>query len=120
MAPESLSWKRHFSVRKLIFYFFFYGFHVALFAIGWWKQQSDIRLAGLNTLKYSVWFSRGAGLVLSVDVLLILLPMCRTMLRFIRPQIRWLPLDESQWFHRQVAYQILFWTAVHCASHYVK
>ena len=107
-------------MRKLIFYFLFYGFHITLFAIGWWKQAIDPRLAGLNTLQYSVWFSRGAGLVLSVDVMVILLPMCRTMLRYVRPKLRWLPLDESQWFHRQVAYQLAIWTSVHTASHYVK
>lgn len=85
-----------------------------------WKQTNDERLAALNTLTFSVWFSRGAGLALSVDVLLILLPMCRNLLRIIRPKIKWLALDESQWFHRQVAYSLLFWTIVHVASHYVK
>lgn len=87
--------------------------------VGRWKQASDIRLAGLNTLTFSVWLSRGAGLVLSVDVLLILLPMCRTLLRYIRPKIRWLPLDESKWFHRQVAYSILIFTIIHVCAHYV-
>ena len=85
-----------------------------------WKQASDPRLAGLNSLTFSVWISRGAGLVLSVDVALILLPMCRNILRYIRPKIKFLPLDESQWFHRQVAYSLLFWTIFHVAAHYVK
>jgi NADPH oxidase len=67
-----------------------------------------------------VWLSRGAGLVLSVDGTLILLPMCKIALRYIRPKIRWLPLDESQWFHRQVAYSLLLWTIVHVSAHYVK
>ena len=67
-----------------------------------------------------MWISRGAGLVLSLDTLLILLPMCRTILRLVRPKIRWLPLDESIWFHRQVAYTMLFWTATHTLGHYVK
>ena len=84
------------------------------------KQQDDPRLAGLNTLTYSVWLSRGAGLVLSVDGAMILLPMCRNLLRFIRPKMRFLPLDESQWFHRQVAYSILFYTIIHVTAHYVK
>jgi NADPH oxidase len=66
-----------------------------------------------------VWLSRGAGLVLSVDGLLILLPMCRNLLRFIRPKIRFLPLDESQWFHRQCAYAILLFTIIHVSAHYV-
>jgi NADPH oxidase 1 len=85
-----------------------------------WKQENDPRLAGLNTLKYSVWLSRGAGLCLSVDGAVILLPMCRNLLRFIRPKIRFIPLDESQWFHRQVAYTMLFYTIIHVCAHYVK
>ena len=83
------------------------------------KQADDPRLAGLNTLTFSVWISRGAGLVLSVDVLLILLPMCRNLMRFIRPKLRFLPLDESQWFHRQCAYSLLFFTILHVCAHYV-
>lgn len=64
--------------------------------------------------------SRGAGLVLACDVTLILLPMCRTILRVIRPKIKWIPLDESQWFHRQVAYAMLVFAIVHTTAHYVK
>lgn len=84
------------------------------------KQEDDPRLSGLNTLTFSVWISRGAGLVLSVDGAMILLPMCRNILRYVRPKVRFLPLDESQWFHRQVAYSMLFYTIVHTAGHYVK
>ncbi|KAK1080543.1 hypothetical protein LTR33_005458 [Friedmanniomyces endolithicus] len=105
--------------RKLLFYTIFHLFHVFLFIFGWYKQATTGSLAALNSLHFSVWFSRGAGLVLSVDVLLSLLPMCRNLLRIIRPKIRWLPLDESQWFHRQVAYSLLFWTIVHVSAHYV-
>lgn len=83
-------------------------------------QASNPKLAALNTIGYSVWISRGAGLVLSVDATLILLPMCRNLIRWIRPQIRWLPLDESTWFHRQVAYALLVFTVIHTAAHYVK
>ncbi|KAK2783711.1 hypothetical protein FQN53_008977 [Emmonsiellopsis sp. PD_33] len=112
-------WKSHFNGSKLIFYFLFHGMQIGLFAYGWWKQAGDPRLAPLNKLTFSVWLSRGAGLVLSVDGALILLPMCRTLLRWVRPKFRWLPLDESQWFHRQVAYSLLFFTIVHTTSHYV-
>lgn len=85
-----------------------------------WKQISDQRLAGLNTLTFSVWISRGAGLALSVDGAIILLPMCKNVLRWIRPKLRVLPLDEAQWFHRQVAYSLLFYTILHVSAHYVK
>lgn len=104
---------------KLLFNFLFHGFHAGLFVLGWKLQQENEKLAGLNTLKYSVWISRGAGLVLSVDVAMILLPMCRNILRYIRPKLRFLPLDESQWFHRQVAYSLLFYTIAHVCAHYV-
>jgi NADPH oxidase 1 len=105
--------------RKLLFFTLWWTFQWGIFALGWWKQQDDIRLAALNTLTFSVWLSRGAGLILSVDVMLILLPMCRTLLRFVRPKFRWLPLDESQWFHRQCAYSLLFFTCIHVLAHYV-
>lgn len=110
---------RLFTPRKIVFYLLFWGFHWGIFAYGWWKQAGDIRLAALNGLQYSVWISRGAGLVLSVDTMCIVLPMCRNILRMIRPKIRWLPLDESQWFHRQIAYAMLFFTICHTGAHYV-
>ncbi|KAJ9314481.1 hypothetical protein DTO271D3_5219 [Paecilomyces variotii] len=104
---------------KLLFYFLFHGLHLALFAVGWYLQETSKKLTLLNLLNFSVWISRGAGLALSVDGTLILLPMCRTLLRIVRPKIKWLPLDESIWFHRQVAYSLLFWTIVHACGHYV-
>jgi NADPH oxidase len=85
-----------------------------------YKQESDPRLAGLNTLQYSVWLSRGAGLVLTFDGTLILVPVCRTIMRFLRPKIRFIPLDENIWFHRQLAYAILVFSIIHTSAHYVK
>lgn len=85
-----------------------------------WKQNADVKLAPLNTLKWSVWMSRGAGLVLAFDGTFILLPVCRTIVRAIRPKIRFLPLDENLWFHRQVAYAMLLFTIIHVTSHYIK
>lgn len=111
--------KKQFTVPKLSFYFIFWGIHFFLFGYGWYKQASDPRLAGLNGLKFSVWISRGAGLVLSFDGLFILLPVCRTLVRWLRPKIRFIPLDENLWFHRQVAYAMLFFTVAHVTAHYV-
>jgi len=79
-----------------------------------------VHLAGLNTLKFSVWLSRGAGLVLAFDGALILAPMLRNIIRVVRPKLTWLfPADENIWFHRQVAYSMAFWAMVHTTSHYV-
>ncbi|GAA5939361.1 hypothetical protein JCM1841_006714 [Sporobolomyces salmonicolor] len=108
------------SGRRLLWSIFFYLGHLALFVYGWEKQEHDPRLAGLNSLKFSVWISRGAGLCLGVDGLFIVLPTLRNVLRVLRPGLTWLvPLDENIWFHRQFAYSILFWTIVHTTAHYV-
>lgn len=118
--PHRRSWLRaQFTAPKVLFYAIFHGLHILIFIIGWYIQETDQRLAVLNELHFSVWISRGAGLCLTFDVTFILAPMLRNLLRFIRPKIRWLPLDETQWFHRQVAYSLLFWTIVHTASHFV-
>ncbi|KAL1962178.1 hypothetical protein VTN77DRAFT_524 [Rasamsonia byssochlamydoides] len=114
-----MDWSSYFAPSKLVFYFFFWGTHITLFCVGWYLQATDKKLAALNTLKFSVWISRGAGLALSFDGALILLPMCRNLLRYVRPKIRWLPLDESIWFHRQVAYAMLIFTIIHTSAHYV-
>ncbi|MCJ1350262.1 MAG: hypothetical protein MMC33_000243 [Icmadophila ericetorum] len=111
--------KRELTGWRFVFNFFFHGGHWASFAAGWYFQETNPRLKALNTLHESVWISRGAGLNLSFDALMICVPMCRTLLRWVRPKMRWLPLDENQWFHRQVAYQMLFWTVVHVCCHYV-
>jgi NADPH oxidase len=77
-------------------------------------------LPGLSKLKYSVLISRGAAVPLSLDLMLLLLPMCRITITQLRLLIKWIPLEESAWFHRQVAYTMLFYTTVHTAAHYVK
>ena len=120
MAVKQRSWlTAQLTWRKVSFYTLFHGLHLFLFVFGWYLQASNNKLAALNDLHFSVWFSRGAGLCLSVDILMITLPMCRNILRVVRPKVRWLPLDESQWFHRQVAYSMLLWTTVHVSAHYV-
>jgi NADPH oxidase 1 len=106
--------------RRLAFNVFFYGTHLFIFAYGWYSQATNERLAGLNTLKISVWTSRGAGLVLAYDGGLILIPMLRNVIRVVRPKLAWLfPADENIWFHRQVAYSMAFWAMVHTTAHYV-
>jgi len=106
--------------RRLLFNILFYGSHIFFFAYGWHSQATNKKLAGLNSLKWSVWSSRGAGLVLAYDGGLILLPMLRNIIRVIRPKLAWaFPADENIWFHRQVAYQMSFWAMVHTTAHYV-
>ncbi|KEF52784.1 NADPH oxidase [Exophiala aquamarina CBS 119918] len=103
--------------RNLAFHILFWGLHWGLFAYGWY-QQDDARLAPLNELQYSIWISRGSGLVLSLDALLLPLPMCRNILTFLRPRLRSF-LDDPQWIHRQIAYATLSFTIIHVSCHYI-
>lgn len=86
------------TLRRLIFNILFYGSHFGLFAYGWYSQETNKRLDGLNSLKYSVWISRGAGLALAYDGGLIMLPMLRNIIRALRPKFTWLmAMDENIW-----------------------
>jgi len=106
--------------RRLAFNVIFYGLHFFFFGYGWHSQAINTKLAALNGLKYSVWTSRGAGLVLAFDGGLILIPMLRNIIKVVRPKVTWLfPADENIWFHRQVAYSMAFWAMVHTTAHYV-
>lgn len=117
---ESFIQREFLNPRRLLFNILWYGSHFFVFGYGWWSQQTNARLAGLNTLKWSVWTSRGAGLVLAYDGFMILVPMLRNIIRIIRPKFTWLfPADENIWFHRQVAYSLAFWSMVHTTAHYV-
>jgi len=106
--------------RRLAFNVIFYGLHFFFFGYGWHSQATNTKLAALNGLKFSVWTSRGAGLVLAFDGGLILIPMLRNVIKVVRPKVTWLfPADENIWFHRQVAYSMAFWAMVHTTAHYV-
>lgn len=106
-------------LRTIVFWALWPAVQIAVFSFGWISQMTDDRLAALNTLRYSVWTSRGAGLVLAMDGVLILLPVLRNIICAIRPKLRWLPLDDNIFFHKQVAYSFAFFTLLHVTAHYV-
>lgn len=44
--------------------------------------------------------------------------MLRNLIRVVRPGLAWVfPIDESIWFHRQIAYSLLFFTILHTTAH---
>lgn len=46
------------------------------------------------------------------------LTVLRNILRAIRPSLNFiLPMDENLWFHRQIAYSMLFFTIIHTTAH---
>jgi len=119
MAPSFI--ERELSPKRLMFWIFWFGSHIGLFTYGFIKQRDDPELAQLTAIGLSVMTSRGAGLCLAYDGALILLPVCRNIIRYLRLTFlnRIIPFDENIWFHRQVAYAMLFWTLVHTFAHYI-
>ncbi|KAJ3178698.1 hypothetical protein HDU85_005101 [Gaertneriomyces sp. JEL0708] len=109
------------TVRKAVFYFLWVLFHGACFTYGFLKQKEDKELALLNLLQYSVWSSRGAGFALAVDCALLVLPMCRNLIRMIRGTFinKYIPFDQNIFFHKCAAYSMLFFTLVHVNAHYM-
>ncbi|KAJ3117532.1 hypothetical protein HK098_006239 [Nowakowskiella sp. JEL0407] len=107
--------------RRVIFYFFWFATHAALFIYGFFKQKNDPGLTLLNSLGWNVFTSRGAGLVLAYDCALLLLPVCRNMIRVLRstPLNKIIPFDDNIYFHKSSAYAMLFFTWVHTNAHYV-
>ncbi|KAJ2478799.1 hypothetical protein IWW56_003488 [Coemansia sp. RSA 2131] len=64
--------------------------------------------------------ARAAALALHINTALVLLPVCRTVISWIRttPLNRIIPFDHAQLFHKVIGYSILLFTLIHAASHY--
>jgi NADPH oxidase len=110
-----------FIARKIAFWTFWFLTHWGLFVWGWFKQMNDRELDHLNMLKWSVWTSRGAGIVLAYDATILLLPMCRNFVRILRGTRlnKVIPFDEAIFFHKQAAFSMLFYTILHGNAHYI-
>ncbi|KAF8574915.1 NADPH oxidase B [Ramaria rubella] len=65
--------------------------------------------------------ARTAALVLHVNVIFILLPICRNFISILRhtPLNSIIPFDKNITFHKATAWAIVFWTVVHIAAHMV-
>ncbi|KAJ2448372.1 hypothetical protein EV183_005476 [Coemansia sp. RSA 2336] len=64
--------------------------------------------------------ARAAALALHINTALVLLPICRTVISWIRttPLNRIIPFDHAVLFHKVIGYSIMLFTLVHAASHY--
>src|SRR5262249_3362373 len=67
----------------------------------------------------AVQIARGAGACLKLDAALILVPMLRLMLSWVRraPSLRFLPVDDAPKFHRLLGHAILGFGLVHTVAH---
>ena len=65
--------------------------------------------------------ARTAALILHVDVIFILLPVCRNFISLVRrtPLNSFIPFDKNITFHKATAWSIVLWSAVHIGAHMV-
>ncbi|KAF9897695.1 hypothetical protein BX616_005137 [Lobosporangium transversale] len=110
------------TTRRYAFFIIWFILHVILFIFGVLRVKLNDDLINLNApLNWSLWVARGGGMCLIWDCCLILLPVCRNILRILRVSFinKLIPIDENIWFHKITAYSILFCTIVHTIGHYV-
>ncbi|KAF9142928.1 hypothetical protein BGX30_001835 [Mortierella sp. GBA39] len=110
------------TTRRYLFFITWFILHVVLFIFGVLRVKNDKNLINLNgPLNYSLWIARGGGICLIWDCSIILLPVCRNILRILRVSFlnKLIPIDENIWFHKITAYSIVVCTAIHAISHYV-
>ncbi|KAG0029728.1 hypothetical protein BGZ82_007789, partial [Podila clonocystis] len=108
--------------RRYAFFITWFVLHVILFIFGIFRVKNGENLEWLNKpLNWSLWIARGGGMCLIWDCCLILLPVCRNILRILRVSFlnNLIPIDENIWFHKITAYSILFCTVIHSVAHYV-
>ncbi|KAF9451093.1 NADPH oxidase isoform 2 [Macrolepiota fuliginosa MF-IS2] len=84
-------------------------------------QLKDNSVNARNTFGVTFPIARTAALVLHVDVIFILLPVCRNFISLLRrtPLNDIIPFDKNITFHKATAWSIVFWTVVHIAAHMV-
>ncbi|KAJ2459902.1 hypothetical protein GGF42_001174 [Coemansia sp. RSA 2424] len=105
--------------------YLYFGFWIVI-------QALLFSLAIVNYLYYPMWqdmynllgmsfiTARSSALALHVDTALVLFPICRTVISWIRttPLNRIIPFDHATLFHMVIGYSIVFFTLVHAGSHY--
>jgi NADPH oxidase len=98
------------------------GFVVYFGEYACWFETDANGGAGCVAAPLAVCFAKGAGMCLNINCALIVLPMCRrflTWLRSIRPVRRAVPLDLAYDAHIVLGWTIAAFTFVHVTCHYI-
>lgn len=107
---------------RRIFFGVFLLLHLLVAIMGTLHYGLKSNLSGARATFGSTFvIARSAALVLHVDVIFILLPICRNFISMLRrtPLNDVIPFDKNITFHKSVAWSIVFFTAVHVGAHMV-
>ncbi|GAA94526.1 hypothetical protein E5Q_01178 [Mixia osmundae IAM 14324] len=108
--------------RRRIFFGVFLIVQTLVFVLGFVNYAySDNFDNARATFHITYPIARAAALTLHFDLALILLPVCRNMISFLRntPLGAVIPFDSNITFHKAVAWSMVFFTAVHVTAHMV-
>ncbi|KAG8836196.1 hypothetical protein FRC17_009539 [Serendipita sp. 399] len=104
---------------KLVLGFYIF-LHLLVFVMGFLHYQLKDSFSGVRDLVgFGFVFARTAALVLHIDVIFILFPICRNFISLLRqtPLNSFIPFDESVRFHIATAWSIVLFSVVHIIAH---
>ncbi|KAF5313418.1 hypothetical protein D9611_008566 [Ephemerocybe angulata] len=127
-APGTRGWKSRFDVwminegGKQLFFGVWIFLHLLVAVFGFLHYQlKDNSQGARDTFGITFPIARTAALVLHVDVIFILLPVCRNFVSMLRRTALndIIPFDKNITFHKATAWSIVIGSAVHTAAHMV-
>ncbi|KIK61511.1 hypothetical protein GYMLUDRAFT_243674 [Collybiopsis luxurians FD-317 M1] len=107
---------------KQMFFVVWILLHLLVIAFGFLNYQlKDNTVNARATFGITYPIARAAALVLHVDVIFILLPVCRNLISLLRrtPLNDIIPFDENLTLHKATAWSIVVFTVVHIVAHMV-
>jgi predicted ferric reductase len=107
---------------KRLFFFIWIFLHLLVAVFGFINYQlRDSFTIARSNFGITFAFARAAALVLHVDVIFILIPVCRNFISLLRrtPLNSIIPFDKNITFHKATAWSIVVGTVVHILAHMV-
>ncbi|KAI3613221.1 nadph oxidase isoform 2 [Moniliophthora roreri] len=107
---------------RQIFFGVWIFLHILVAALGFINYQFKDNLQNARrTFGFTYAIARTAALVLHVNVIFILLPVCRNFVSLLRrtPLNNIIPFDKNVTFHKATGWSIVTWTVVHIIAHMV-
>lgn len=127
VPPRPMNWKERLSVwmvnegSRRLFVLTFILLHFMVFIFGFMNYYlKDNLINARATFGLSYPTARSAALVLHVDIALVLFPVCRTLISYVRqtPLNGVIQFDKNITFHKLVAFSIFFFSWVHTIAHW--
>ncbi|XP_059143480.1 NADPH oxidase 3-like [Physella acuta] len=99
--------------------------NIIIFAVTYVNYRDEDEFYYLRSLiGSSLFWARGSAACLNFNVMLILIPVCRKLISFIRgscgccPRVLRRQMDKNITYHKYIAYMISLHTAIHIGAHY--